>query len=74
MRCLVLSQVGRGGSYCKATGRVTRHGPSPPTVERCALLRENTDNTTAAECLRVHLALNLERIERKQNLYKYTIS
>ena len=52
----------------EGTWRVTRHSPSPSPVESTPLLEDDSEDTTAAEGLRVYLTLDFEDIERKENL------
>lgn len=61
-------------TYGERAWGVARHGPAPATVERRALLHEDTHDATSPKRLRVHLALNLQRIEREQHLSHPTLS
>lgn len=56
------------GTYSKGTGCITRHCPSPSSVEGRAFFHEDTNDTTSSEGLRVHLTLDLQRIERQEHL------
>ncbi len=55
-------------AHRETSGSIAGHCPAPTTVKRGALFHEDTHNAAAAERLRVHLALNFERVKRKQNL------
>ena len=55
-------------TYREAARGVARDGPAPAAVEGGALLEEDADDAAAAERLRVHLALDLERVEREEDL------
>lgn len=61
-------------TYGERAWGVARHGPAPAAVECRALLHEDTHDTATPERLRVHLALNLQRIQREQHLSHPTIS
>ena len=56
-----------GDTHCKRTRGITGDSPAPATVERGAFLHEDTDDAAPAERLRVHLPLDLERVEGEQD-------
>ena len=56
-------------TYSEASWRVAGHGPSPATVQRRALLEENSHDTTSTEGFRIHLPLDLEGIQWQKDLY-----
>lgn len=70
-QCQVKQQVrGRGGkrtTYREGAWSVARDRPTPAPVQRRPLLHEDADGPTAAECVRIDLALNLERVEWEEN-------
>ena len=53
----------RVSTHRKTSRRISGHGPTPPAVQRRTLLEEYPNDSPTPERLRVHLALNLERVE-----------
>lgn len=67
-QCWIKRQVRRERATHREGARsVARDRPTPAPVQRCSLLNEDTNGPTAAKCVRIDLALDLERVEWEEN-------
>ena len=58
---------GEGSTYRERTWGITRNRPTPAPVQRCPFLHEDSDGTTATECVRIDLTLDLERVKWEED-------